>query len=178
MIHTINYDFYDVGYDMHNKGFLAVLQVREFYRKKSSYYPEIRKNYFLLGYNEDKTCFAHAVSGRVVMSAIKRSKSIIKSVQDWIFSTDYSNVLRQGDISLQPVKNIKGEKIPENEITLKESHLLCCNTIYKSGKDYFCENPKLIHLKNVHPTIEANGAYKVIFASRDSFWSFAKPTLD
>jgi len=51
MVHSINYDFYGVGYDLHNNKFLAVIQIREFYRHKSSYYPQVRKNYFLLGKN-------------------------------------------------------------------------------------------------------------------------------
>ena len=94
MVHSINYDFYGVGYDLHNNKFLAVIQIREFYRHKSSYYPQVRKNYFLLGKNEDGHCFSHPVESRVIHSAINKDKDVIKAVQDWIFGVDYSKVKR------------------------------------------------------------------------------------
>lgn len=178
LIHTINYDFYGVGLDIHNESFLAVIQVREFYRRKTNRYPQIRKNYFLLGKNEDGRCFSHSINGNVIHAAIKKDRDVIKAVQDWIFKCDYSKALRQGDLCLLPVRAIKGDIIEAKELLLEDSHQLLADQIYKFKNEHYCINPQLIHLKNTHPSISGIGKYKVIIATRASFWGFAKPTLD
>ena len=176
--HAINYDFYGVGYDLHNEEFLAVIQIREFYRQKSSYYPEIRKNYFLLGRNEDGRYFAHPVESRVIHFAIRKGNDVIKAVQNWIFGADYSKVLRQGDICLLPVKKVKGDLYDKNEILMEDSHQLTAEKIFLYQGNYYCVNPSLVHLKNTHPSLSEVGSFMVIVGNRTFSWSFASPTLD
>lgn len=175
-IHTLNYDFYGVGYDYHDGGFLAVVQIREFYRKKASYYPQIRKSYFLIGTNEDQTCFAHPVESRVIHSAIKSGKEVIYQVQSWIFGVDYSKVVRQGDVCLIPVTRTPGEEI-ENEQVLEGSHHIVGKAIFKNGELYAID-PVITHLPGTHPNYNLKGKYKIVVGKRARFYSFAKPTLD
>ena len=177
-VHSLNYDFFGFGYDIHNNNFLAVIQVREFYRKKASYYPQIRKNYFLLGHNEDATCFAHSIESRVIHHAVRKNRDVVKAVQDWMFGADYSKLERQGDICIQKVRKVKGNTINENQILIENSHQLNADIIYSEDSTYYCKNPKLTHLKNVHPNIEGKGNYKIILAKRADCWKFALPTND
>jgi len=177
MIHTMNYDFYGVGYDIHDGAFLAVIQVREFYRRKDGRFPEIRKSYFLMGQNEDRTFFAHPVQSHKIHAAIKAGKDVVKSVQDWIFDTDYEKVIRQGDLCLVPVRSVKGED-RGTEVILEKSHRLMADRILENG-DIYAVNPNMVHLNGTHPTIQnLVGKYKVVVGKRAAFWSFAKPTLD
>lgn len=177
-IHAMNYDWYGVGYDQHDGGFLAVIQVREFYRRKANRFPEIRKSYFLIGQNEDATYFAHPVESRVIHHAAKKGMDVVKSVQDWIFDCDYSRVIRQGDLCLIPVRSVKGEKLATTEVILEQSHRLMADAIYENGS-YYAVNPNMVHLNDTHPTVQnLQGKYKIVVGKRAAFWSFAKPTLD
>ena len=97
---AVNWDLYDYGYDYHSKKLLCVIQIRQYVKIKKSYYPQIRKNYYLIGTNEDKTYFAHPIEGRIIYNAIKKGESIIRSVQNWIFNADYTTVVRQGDMGM------------------------------------------------------------------------------
>lgn len=176
-VHAMNYDWYGVGFDIHDGGFLGVIQVREFYRQKSSYYPEIRKSYFLIGKNEDGTYFAHPVESRVIHAAIKKENDVVTAVQSWIFGTDYSKVIRQGDLCLVPVRSVKGEE-RGTEIIIEKSHRLMADRIIENG-DLYAVNPNMVHLNGTHPSIQnLTGKYKVVVGKRAAFWSFAKPTLD
>lgn len=176
-IHTMNYDWYGVGYDQHDGGFLGVIQVREFYRRKANRFPEIRKSYFLLGQNEDGTYFAHPVESRVIHNAVKKGADVVEAIQSWIFGTDYSKVIRQGDLCLIPVRSVKGEDVGTEKI-IEKSHRLMADRILQNG-DIYCINPNLVHLNGTHPTLQnLEGKYKVVVGKRAAFWSFAKPTLD
>lgn len=176
-IHTMNYDWYGVGEDEHDGGFLAIVQVREFYRRKTGRFPQIRKSYFLLGKNEDDTFFAHPVEARVIHAAIRKDRDVVKAVQDWIFDCDYAKVLRQGDLCLIPVKSIKGVEIGTEKI-VQESHRLMADKITENGSIY-CVNPNLVHLPGTHPTLQnLIGKYKLVIGKRAAYWSFAKPTID
>lgn len=177
MVHAINYDWYGVGYDQHDGGFLAVVQVREFYRRKASRFAEIRKSYFLLGTNEDGTYFAHSVESRVIHHAAKKGMDVVKAVQDWIFDCDYSRVIRQGDLCLIPVRSVKGEKLETTDVVLEQSHSLHADAIYENGS-YYAINPNLVHIPGTHPQRKLEGKYKIVVGKRAAFWSFAKPTLD
>jgi hypothetical protein len=172
---SLNYDWYAVGYDQHDGGFLGVLQVRQFIRTRR--FGNVRKSYFLCGQNEDGTYFSHPVEARVIHAAIKKNTDIIEAVQSWIFGTDYSKVIRQGDLCLIPVRSINGTQVP-NEVILQGSHRLCADKIYENG-DFFAVNPNLYHLNGTHPTIQnLDGKFKIVVGKRASYYSFAKPTID
>lgn len=175
---ALNWDLYGYGQDVHSGQLLAVIQVRQYHKQCANWWPSIRKNYFLIGHNEDGTVFAHAVQFGVVRSAIRRNKPVIQAVQDWLWDADYSRIVRQGDIGLVPRKaKPRGEPV-EPTLTVEDSHQLSATEIRRDGKHLYALNPDMIHLPGTHPPVSATGWYKVVSAKRASTWDFAAATLD
>ena len=176
---SLNWDLYGIGFDCHTGQLLALIQVRQFYRKKAGYWPQIRKNYFLLGVNEDASVFAHSVSANFVHAAIRKGADVIKRVQDWIFEGDYSGMLRQGDIALMPCsRRPSAPKIPKRTMLLMDSHRLKGNVI-RQDKTIYAKNPNLIHIPGTHPEVQGeNRWYKIVIGKRADCWKFAAPTVD
>lgn len=173
---ALNWDLYGIGADVHTGEALIVIQIRHYEKRRKNWFASVRKNYFLLGVNEDGTTFAHCVRAQVVQSAVARGVDVILAVQDWIFSCDYRRVIRQGDLALIPARPA-GDWIMETPLTLEKSHLLECDGARQNGHLYAL-NPQLTHLPGVHPHIEAHGWYRVITAKRADYWKFAAPTID
>lgn len=176
---ALNWDLYGFGRDIHSKRLLIVVQIRQFIRRYKNGFGNVRKSYFLIGRNEDNTAFAHAIESRVIHSAINTGRDVVKAVQDWIFGCDYSNVIRQGDLALVPVRKVNTEaKIIEgNTHLLEDSHQLTASDIRKNGVLYALD-PALLHIPGTHPAVSAKGWYKVIVGKRASHWDFAAPTID
>ena len=177
--YAINWDLYAFGKDYFNKKLLCVIQIRKYEKRRKNGFPNIRKSYFLLGRNEDKTVFAHAIESKVIHNAIKKGKDVIKAVQSWIFDCDYTKIIRQGDFAMIPYKGRISEdvKIEETEILLEKSHLLKSSEIFKNGS-LIAKNPVLTHIPGTHPEISGKGTYKIIVGKRSKFWDFAAPTID
>lgn len=177
---AINWDLYGVGYDVHTNGLLAVVQVRRFERRYKNGWGNVRKNYFLIGTNEDGTVFAHAVSSRVVHTAIRNDADVIEAVQNWIFQGSYRNMLRQGDIALVPMKarpaGTRGQL--RRVAILEDSHRMDATQIAEVDGRIYAKNPRLQHLPGTHPSIAGDGWHRVIVGRRARFWSFAAPTID
>jgi hypothetical protein len=176
---SLNWDLYSYGEDVHTKNFLAIIQIRRFYRKKQGYYPSIRKNYFLLGRNEDGTVFAHAVESAVIHSAIRRGVDPILAVQKWIFGFDYERVLRQGDIALIPCsRRPAAPPLAKRTAIVNKTHALKANQLLENGELY-AKNPHLTHVPGAHPEVQGlNKWYRVAVGQRADFWKFAAPTID
>lgn len=176
---SLNWDAYGIGRDCHTGQLLALVQVRQFHRKKTGYWPSIRKNYFLLGTNEDASIFAHSVSANVVHAAIRRGADVIKAVQDWIFEGDYAGMLRQGDLAMIPcTRRPPAPRVPKRVMILEGSHRLKANVIRQNGA-IFAKNPNLIHMPGTHPEVQGeNRWYKIVVGKRADFWRFAAPTVD
>jgi hypothetical protein len=177
-VSALNWDLYDYGRDYYNKTTLIVIQIRQFERRKVNYFSQIRKNYFLIGKNEDNSIFAHCIEGRVIHNAIKRKKDVIHAVQSWIFENDYKKVNRQGDIGLVQVKTPLGNDTELTKVVLENSHEISAEKIFLKGEYYYVLNPKVVHYQNVHPTLDMQGWYKVVVGRRSDFWMFAAPTVD
>ena len=101
---ALNWDLYGLNRDYHSNKMLAVIQIRSTEkRSKRRQWLDIKKSYFLIGRNEDKTVFAHPVDSRVIHSAIRREVDVILATQNWIFDGDYTRIIRQGDMALLPL---------------------------------------------------------------------------
>lgn len=174
---ALNWDLYGYGLDAHTGALLAVVQVRQVVSGRR--WTRIRKNYYLIGHNEDGTAFAHPVSAHVVHHAIRAGQDVVRRVQDWIFGADYGEVRRQGDIALIPLRRACGERTPLQMMVLEDSHELHASEI-RLGADgvVYAKDPTLIHLPHTHPTAGAAGWHKVVTGRRASFWKFAAPTVD
>lgn len=174
---SLNWDIYGVGYDVHSGQLLAVIQVRQFRRTK---YTQVRKNYFLIGRNEDGQTFAHAVSHAPIFAAIKGGRDVLTSVQDWIFGGDYGRMVRQGDIALIPMKSRPGGTKGQLKrvAVLEGSHALRADQIAEVDGRVYAKNPGLTHLPGTHPYVQAEGWVRIVVGKRAEFWKFAAPTVD
>lgn len=176
---ALNWDLYAFGQDCHSRKTLAIIQIRRFYRKKKGYFASIRKNYFLLGRNEDGTVFAHPVESAVIHSAIRRKVDPILAVQRWIFGFDYSRLLRQGDIALIPCSRRPSAPLLDRQsAVVNKTHLLEAEVLMENG-ELFAKKPHLRHIPGTHPEVQGdNKWYKVSVGQRADFWHFAAPTVD
>lgn len=183
-VEALNWDLYALGNDIHTGKFLVIIQIRRFYRKKASYFASIRKNYFLLGHNEDNSVFAHSIESAVIHSAIRRDKDVILAVQDWIFDTDYAKVLRQGDLALIPCsRRPSAPRIAKRTALIEHSHQLKANVLRQSGEgalvQLYAKFPQLTHVPGQHPYVQGEDRwYKIAVGQRADFWKFAAPTVD
>lgn len=179
---ALNWSLYAYGKDYYHKRFLCVIQVRQFRRIKRSYYPNILKNYYLLGRNEDDTVFAHPISSQVVRTAIKNNKDVIHAVQSYIFQFDYKKLIRQGNIALIPKEKPKGNLLPLKEIIIDQSHKVIGTDIYKyqnkTDDTYYVINPIVQHLPMIRDTIEVHGCYRINIGLEAASWMFLSPYDD
>lgn len=176
--HATNWDLYCVGRDHHSKKLLAVIQVRQYIKQHKNWWPQVRKNYFLCGRNEDNTAFAHPLPAQVVRAACRKAKPLL-AIQTWIFGGDYTKMRRQGDFALIPVKRPSVGAVDQSPTRIMQrSHYLIADKVVQNGQLY-AKNPSLYHLPATHPDLEnLPGWYRVIEGKRGSFWSFSAPTID
>jgi hypothetical protein len=177
---ALNWDLYGFGKDIHNGTFLAVVQVREYAKACANWWPSVRKDYFLLGCNEDQTVFAHPVQAMVVRGAVNKGKDVVKATQDWLWGTDYSRVIRQGDMAFVPRKRRPSKGEPqEGPVLLRDSHELTADEVLVgANKKLYALNPRMEHLPGTHPEISMTGWALVATARRAPTWAFASPTVD
>jgi hypothetical protein len=177
---ALNWDLYGIGHDVHTNGLLIVIQIRQFHRHKAGYYPEIRKNYFLVGRNEDGTALAHPVSANVIHAAIRKGGDVVLRVQNWIFGFDYAQLIRQGDIALVPVsRRPAGERLSKRTALIEKSHDLKASLLIQNGHLY-AKSPEMVHRPGTHPAVQGvkNKWYRVEVGNRADFWTFAAPSVD
>lgn len=175
---ALNWDLYGFGNDLHSGKLLIVIQIRRSSTERGRYV-NVRKNYFLVGTNEDDSTFAHPVESVVVHAAIRKGKDVILAVQDWIFGGDYAGMLRQGDLALIPMRRrpAKDSRIAKRTMTIEGSHELKASSIWHNGGLY-AKDPTLTHTPGTHPVVAAQGIYKIVVGNRANFWQFAAPTVD
>lgn len=166
---------------------LHVIQVRQSIRAYKNGYLNIRKSYFLIGYNENENPFAHPVESRMVHAAIKKDPApeyVVSAAQAWIWGIPVEKlplVLRNGDTAMIPSKTPPktAEVMADSQAGLRliDSHILTADSIIRNGSLY-AKNPTINHLKNQHPTITGKGWYKIMVGNRADYHSFARPTID
>ncbi len=194
--YAINIDVYDIDFKGQNNCPLAIIQVRLYEKRSKNGYANIRKNYFLIGRNENKNAFAHPIPSPLIKKWIDYDElgTAVKKAQNWIFKEN-KNILRQGDVALVSIsQEEKNEKITKlNDLYEIESmtdfsyksHFLTADEIliarskenHKKFKLYAL-NAKLVHTKNQHKEIEILGWSKFIVGRREATWDFANPTID
>jgi len=174
---ALNWDLYAHGHDAHSGRLLVVVQIRQVVSGRR--WNQVRKNYYLVGTNEDGTAFAHPVSANAVHAAIRAGKDVVRAVQDWIFGGDYAQLLRQGDLALIPLRRAAGERTPLRSMVLEDSHALEASEIRFGGDGVvYAKDPRLVHTPGAHPTVTATGWHKIVSGRRAPFWKFAAPTVD
>jgi len=174
---ALNWDLYAIGRDLHTRKMLIIIQIRQFIRRRKNGFGNVRKSYFLIGRNEDKMVFAHAVESRVIHSAISAGRDVVRACQNWIFQADYQKVIRQGDIALVPVSRTSGERIAGGDVLISKSHLLTA-TEFRANGVLYALNPSMKHTPGTHAPVSCTGWHKVIEGLRAAHWDFATPTID
>lgn len=180
---AVNTDIY--GYDG-SQG-LAVIQVRETVFRPGRF-SRVRKNYFLIGRNENGSAFAHCVPSPL------RSKVALQTPEStvaWVLSkiwkvpmSDLGEVERQGDVAFIPVSRIpKGAERLEgvHEVLLAESHSLRAREIYQgaNGALFVRRGARLVHTKRQHRCVRAKaGLYRVVVGYREKAWNFSLESHD
>lgn len=178
---SINTDIYGIDYE--NK--LFVVQVRQYSKRYKNGFPEVRKNYFLIGYNENGNPFAHPLQAQTIHAAIKKDPSIespVRAAQAWLWGIKeekLKEILRNGDVALVPVNKTfkKGVEDIKGPLRVIDSHFIYTTKIFKNGALY-AYNPTIRHMKGQHPTQKGKGWFKIMIGNRAGFHNFARPTKD
>ena len=173
---ALNVDLYGYGRDIHCGRDLVVIQVRQYEKTSANGWPNIRKNYYLCGYNEDGSVFAHPVESAVIHSAIRRGADVVQAVQTWMFGHDYARVIRQGDVGLIPVRRIPAGETVGQSLTVADHHSIRAAAITRAGGRVYAVDPTLTHPG--HDTVTATGSYEVVVARRAETWKFTTPHAD
>lgn len=174
---AINVDLY--GYDEARN--LIVVQVRQavFHPRR---FTEVRKNYFLIGRNEETgRVFAHPVASPA------RSKSAMATAEgsvDYCLAkiwdckvSDLPEVRRQGDVGFVPVKNPPSGSIEvDGPVVIRDTHKISAEKIVRddSGRYYVCRKATAKHTKGQHATVKVrDGWWRIQPGVRAATWSFA-----
>ena len=174
---AVNVDLY--GHDESKN--LVVIQVRQaiFHPRR---YTEVRKNYLLLGRNEETgVVFAHPVDSPArSKKALESSEACVTFVlaKVWDCRTeDLDEIHRQGDIAFVPVRKLPpGALRVEGPVLLRGTHKLTGDEIYAAGASY-CVKKRghLAHTKRQHaPVTVRNGLFRVQVGHRAPLWNFAE----
>jgi len=183
---SVNVDVY--SYD-EARG-LAVVQVR-WCRFRPGRYNKVRKDYYLIGRNENSQAFAHPVD------SVARSKSALASIQGGVIfalthiwdctEVQLYKIIRNGDVALIPLSSRDENRISPHwelwegtKVLIAESHLVEAPQFYssKSGELYARGRVTIRHLKGQHPTVTGEGLWRVQHGVRADTWGFSRPTAD
>lgn len=178
---AINADLY--GYD--EKRGLAVVQVREavFHPKRHT---RVRKDYYLIGHNENGSFFAHPVDSPArSRKALETPESAVAYVlaKIWNVKPDQlDEIVRQGDVAFIPVPRLPVDvaELPAGETILRDTHELKGDLWRDSdGTLYTRRGARMRHTKGQHKPIRARyGYYRVQEGVRAETWGFTVPTAD
>ena len=178
---AINVDLF--GHD-ESRG-LIVIQVRQaiFHPRR---YTEVRKNYLLIGRNEETgAVFCHPVesparSKKAMESPTACVEFVLAKVWDCRVE-DLSEIHRQGDIAFVPVRSIpKGAEKITGPVVLRDTHKITGDEIYKyCGEYYVAKRGHASHTKRQHkPVTVRNGFFRVQTGNRARLWDFSESRGD
>ncbi len=157
---------------------LAILQVREATFCPNRY-TRTRKDYYLIGRNEDGSPFAHPLTGIVTA----RTSVAAASAKIWDCDPrDLPDIERQGDVAFVPVRRQPAElERITDDVILRNSHRLRGEVYRASNGTYYVRGQAwIVHLRREHATIKtgSSGWRRVQLAERGSAYSFSAPTAD
>lgn len=182
---ALNLDLY--GYDLAQD--IAVVQIRHAFRRYRNGFLNVRKDYVLVGRNENGNAFRHPVEAAAVRAAIRKAPedpgAAVRGAQRWMWSvTDHQLTasltagMRQGDVLLvrercPAAKDIVAER--GTTAVIGESHEIRAERIVelRNGR-ILAFAPSLWHSKNQHaPTLtDHEGWYSVRAANAAPTWEW------
>lgn len=169
------------GYDQAQG--LAVVQVRE-----AAFHPtkwtRVRKDYYLIGHNENGQVFAHPVGtpsrSKLALASPEATVAYILAKIWDCRPEDLKDIVRQGDCAFIPILRIPfyAEEVA-GPVTLRNTHILTGDIWQHDGVYYTRRGAKLTHTKGQHATIKAKGGYyRVQEGIRATHWGFTAPHGD
>lgn len=174
---AVNADLYGYGHDIKNRRLLMVVQIRQYVKATTNGYGNVRKNYYLIGRNENNSVFAHPVSGHAIRAAVRAERDVVRAAQAWMFGVDYAEInKRQGDVALIMVKQPPKGGHLVGDIPVPAGHNLSGDQFVKTAGRYYCLNCSLVH--GEHHAIVTHGWSAVIVAKKADAWNFVPPTID
>lgn len=158
---------------------LAVIQVRESYKRKASHWMRIRKNYFLIGRNENGNAFAHSIPSprHSTQDAVTFALRAIWHCTE----KQLGGVVRNGDVAFIPTRRPTADLEPITfPVLLADSHLLTGKLLLGSNGELYADGQaELRHQPGQHPTVGiTRGFYAVRVGYRAPVWDFAQSTQD
>jgi hypothetical protein len=164
----------------------AVVQVRqcEFHPTR---YSRIRKDYYLIGRNENRRPFAHPIPYGPVRSAVNRDpenlEAPVLAAMAWIWGIKVeklSTVARNGDTALIPElpRSRDTFDLGRADVQVIDSHMIRADSYRVNGEKIWALNASLTHDKGQHPEVSVSGWARVAIGKRVSNWSFSSPTAD
>jgi hypothetical protein len=177
---AINADVY--GYDKTQQ--LVVIQVREC-RFRAGRFNKIRKDYYLLGYVEDGSVFAHPVESP---ARSKRAMASPEACVSWVLAKvwdckvdDLPEIRRQGDIAFVPaLLPPTATPLSVHTVVVCQTHRIEADRIYLDGDTYYVSRrARAVHTKGEHPPVQVrHGYFRVQPGIRASVWGFTAPVGD
>lgn len=178
--YAINTDIYDIDVSGQNGTPLAVIQVRMWEKRTRNGYPNVRKNYFLVGRNENGVAFAHPIPS-VRRWTRENWGDLVRRAQAWVWDVsiaDLEKIQRCGDTALLPVSSPPDvPTLPEKKIALVDSHVLSGREIRRNGQIYVLSG-RISHRKRQHPSVRVSGWSVALIGRRAETHDFANPTVD
>lgn len=166
-------------------------------------FPGIRKNYALVGRNEDGSAYSHPVTchARRVRGPLG---SMCSKAQAWIFGLKSSvkdraallrQMWRQGDVALSPAELSAGRRSPfegtapkftrtlpfRRPVQVMDTHWLdrfSEVTVDRNGEVLEVVDPVLVHRRGEHLPLRLAGRYRVHRGQRAAWHDHAVPTFD
>lgn len=182
---ALNLDLY--GYDLSQD--VAVMQIRHAFRRYRNGFLNVRKDYVLVGRNENGTTFRHPVEATAVRHAIRKAPedpgAAVRGAQRWMWNVTDDQLtasltagMRQGDVLLvrercPAAKDIVAER--GTTAVIGDSHEIRAHRIVevRNGR-ILAFAPSIWHSKSQHaPTFaDHDGWYSVRAAKTAPTWEW------
>lgn len=182
---ALNLDLY--GYDLAQD--VAVVQIRHAFRRYRNGYLNLRKDYVLVGRNENGNAFRHPVEAAAIRAAIRKAPedpgAAVRGAQRWMWGVTDRQLtaslaagMRQGDVLLvrercPAAKDVVAER--GTTVVIGESHVIRAQrTVELRNGRILAFAPSLWHSKNQHaPTFaDHEGWYSVRAANAAPTWEW------
>lgn len=138
---------------------VAVVQIRMSERHYRNGYLNTRKDYVLVGYNEDGSPFRHPISSAAVRGSVRTGASpadVVRAAQRWMWGVtalQLNGAVRQGDVLIVPERGSpRGELIERGaEARLADTHVVRSERLVTDAKGkLWARKPVLQHTKGEH----------------------------
>lgn len=192
---AVNVDLYDYGVDLtrvprrRTPQPIAVVQVRLWRRTRArQQWPEVLKDYYLIGRNERGTPFAHAIPANLRRGAKDAPLgAICARAQAWVFGVQphqLDQLHRQGDVALQRIDRLPRGLLPVSLISpipVLDSHRIQrAGVVYvdDAGVPVALRDGVLRHGKRQHLQVGGDGLWRIRTGRRGTSRSFTREVGD